>query len=101
MNPIFAILFHYLLITEWGRKTIKLISDINLGDAEANNNESIVFYPIGYYNNTEDYVKASGNNFTFKDDRTSVYSTVKSFSGTFDGNNHAIKTIQNTAMTWN
>ena len=34
-------------------KTVKLISDINLGDGEDNNNPDLIFYPIGYYNNTE------------------------------------------------
>lgn len=71
-------------------KTVKLLSDINLGDDEENNNEEIIFYPIGYYNNTEtgSYGKTSGG---------SVESSVSSFEGTFDGNGHTISNFyQNT-----
>ena len=58
-------------------KTIKLISDVNLGDKE-NANEALIFHPIGYY---------------YKDGN----STVKSFEGTFDGNGHTISSFyQNT-----
>ncbi|MBQ9985212.1 MAG: S-layer homology domain-containing protein [Oscillospiraceae bacterium] len=69
-------------------KTVKLIADVNLADAEANNNSDIIFYPIGYYNNTGSYEKESGG---------SVTSSVSSFEGTFDGNGHTIKNFyQNT-----
>ena len=30
-------------------KTVKLVSDIDLGDKESENNPDIIFYPIGYY----------------------------------------------------
>ena len=57
-------------------KTVKLISDVNLGDkddASAN-----LFYPIGYYNDAK-----------------------SSFQGTFDGNGHTIANFyQNTWQMW-
>jgi len=69
-------------------KTVKLISDINLGDKESENNPDLIFYPIGYYNNTNRYEKSSGG---------SVTSNVSSFEGTFDGNGHTVKNFyQNT-----
>ena len=69
-------------------KTVKLISDINLGDKESENNPDIIFYPIGYYNSEKSYKKASGG---------SVTSSVNSFEGTFDGNGHTVKNFyQNT-----
>ncbi len=69
-------------------KTVKLISDINLGDTESENNADIIFYPIGYYNSTGSYEKKSGG---------SVTSSVSSFEGTFDGNGHTISNFyQNT-----
>lgn len=68
-------------------KTVKLLSDINIGDAEADNTERI-FHPIGYYY-TEDK-NADGTTGDY-------YSTVNSFEGTFDGNGHTITGIyQNT-----
>ena len=68
-------------------KTVKLISDINLGDKEADN-KNLIFYPIGYYNSTGSYTKTSG---------ISVTSSVSSFEGTFDGNGHTISNFyQNT-----
>lgn len=68
-------------------KTVKLVNDINLGDAE-NNNENLIFYPIGYNNSTGSYEKTSGG---------SVTSGVNSFEGTFDGNGHTISNFyQNT-----
>lgn len=67
-------------------KTVKLIADINLGSKEANNP---IFYPIGYYNNTGSYTKASGT--------AGVVSGRKPFEGTFDGNGHTISNFyQNT-----
>ncbi len=69
-------------------KTVKLIADINLGDKESENNPDLIFYPIGYYNNTGSYEKVSGG---------SVISSVSSFEGTFDGNGHTISNFyQNT-----
>ena len=67
--------------------TVKLIADVNLGDAEASNNESLIFYPIGYYNNEGTYEKTN----------TAITSSVSSFEGTFDGTGHTIKNFyQNT-----
>ena len=69
-------------------KTVKLLADINLGDKESENNPDLIFYPIGYYNNTKSYEKFSGG---------SVTSNVSSFKGTFDGNGHTIANFyQNT-----
>ena len=59
-------------------KSVKLIADINLGDAEDaeyNNGVSKIFYPIGYY---------------YNGDSSAPSSTVYSFGGTFDGNGHTI-----------
>lgn len=68
-------------------KTVKLLSDINLGDAEENN-KALIFYPIGYYNSTGSYEKKSD---------VSVTCNVSSFEGTFDGNGHTIANFyQNT-----
>lgn len=62
-------------------KTVKLIADINLGDKD-NANESLIFYPIGYY---------------YNDDSSAPSSTVYSFEGTFDGDGHTIANFyQNT-----
>lgn len=61
-------------------KTVKLISDINLGDKD-NANESLIFHPIGYY--YTDDKNADGTTGDY-------YSTVYSFEGTFDGNGHTI-----------
>ena len=36
-------------------KTVKLLSNINIGDLDSEN--KVVFYPIGYYNNTGSYVQ--------------------------------------------
>ncbi len=69
-------------------KTVKLVSDINLGDDEENNEADKIFYPIGYYNNLKSYEKESG---------VSVTSDINPFEGTFDGNGHTIKNFyQNT-----
>ncbi len=69
-------------------KTVKLVANIDLCDAEANNDELKIFYPIGYYNSTESYTKVSGG---------SVSSGYKPFMGTFDGNGNTISNIyQNT-----
>ena len=68
-------------------KTVRLIADVNLGDAEAENNPNLIFYPIGYTNNTGSYDRTDG----------SVTSTVNFFEGTFDGQGHTIANFyQNT-----
>ena len=68
-------------------KTVKLLSDINLGDKE-NANGSLIFHPIGYY-----YTDDKNEDGTTGD----YYSTVSSFEGIFDGNGHTISNIyQNT-----
>ncbi len=61
-------------------KTVKLIADINLGDAERENDPDKIFYPIGYYNNEGTYEKSSNV----------ITSNVSAFRGTFDGNGHTI-----------
>jgi len=67
-------------------KTVKLISDINLNDAETNNHD-FIFYPIGYYFNPDK--EGDGTNV--------AYSTVYSFEGIFDGNGHTVANFyQNT-----
>ncbi|MBR2897338.1 MAG: SipW-dependent-type signal peptide-containing protein [Oscillospiraceae bacterium] len=69
-------------------KTVNLIADINLGDAESENKADLIFYPIGYYNSNKDYKKVSGG---------SVTSSVSSFEGTFDGQGHTVANFyQNT-----
>jgi len=68
-------------------KSVKLISDIDLGDDEKNNVEGKIFYPIGYYNSTGNYTRTTD----------SVISSVSAFRGIFDGNGHTIKNFyQNT-----
>ena len=74
-------------------KTIKLIADINLGDAEDTSNKLInngvekIFYPIGYWNNEGTYEKTG----------TDISSGFYAFEGTFDGNGHTISNFyQNT-----
>lgn len=70
-------------------KTVKLISNINIGDLDSEN--GIVFYPIGYYN---DYEAFDGHTRVPNVDVTSGY---KEFKGTFDGNGHTIANFyQNT-----
>ena len=69
-------------------KTVTLLFDIDLNDAESANDESRTFYPIGYYNSRMSYTKVSGG---------SITSNVSSFEGTFDGNGKTIKNFyQNT-----
>ncbi len=68
-------------------KTVKLIADINLGDAEASNNPDLIFYPIGYYNNEGTYEKTG----------TAITSGFQTFEGIFDGNGNTIANFyQNT-----
>ena len=73
-------------------KTVKLIADINLGDAEDENNENLIFYPIGYWNNEGTYERLPA------DQRVNaVESGFYNFCGTFDGNGHTIANFyQNT-----
>ena len=71
---------------DFAGKTVKLVADINIGDLNSEN--GIVFYPIGYYNNTGNYEKVSGG---------SISSSVSSFEGTFDGNGYKVSNFyQNT-----
>ena len=73
-------------------KTVKLIADINIADTDSEN--GLVFYPIGYYNNTGSYEKKAGN---VGPDGSAVSSGFETFEGTFDGNGHTIKNFyQNT-----
>ena len=68
-------------------KTITLLSDINLGDKESDNNPEFIFYPIGYYNSEGTYEKTG----------TAITSGMKNFEGTFDGDGHTIANVyQNT-----
>ena len=68
-------------------KTVKLISDINLGDKESENNSKIIFYPIGYYNSEGTYERTN----------TAITSGLRNFEGTFDGNGHTVSNFyQNT-----
>jgi len=68
-------------------KTIKLVSDINLGDEESENKTNIIFYPIGYYNSDGTYERTN----------TAITSGLRNFEGTFDGNGHTIANFyQNT-----
>jgi len=74
-------------IDDFSGKTVKLLSDIDLGYSETKENNNI-FYPIGYYNSTYSYEKVSD---------VSVTSNVSSFEGVFDGNGHTVKNFyQNT-----
>lgn len=69
-------------------KTVELIADINLGDAEAQNDTNKIFYPIGYYYDADQ--NDDGNT-------SDPYSTVYSFEGTFNGQGHTISNFyQNT-----
>ena len=73
---------------DFSGKTVTLLYDIDLNDAESNNVEGRIFYPIGYYNSNLSYTKVSGG---------SITSNVSSFEGTFDGNGKTIKNFyQNT-----
>ena len=73
-------------------KTVKLIADINLGDKESENNEDVIFYPIGYWNNEGTYERKP-----LEDRLTAVSSGFYTFEGTFDGNGHTIANFyQNT-----
>lgn len=68
-------------------KTVKLISDVNLGDDEENNNESLIFYPIGYNSSDGKYEKTE----------VAVTTGFYAFQGTFDGQGHTISNFyQNT-----
>lgn len=69
-------------------KTVELLADINLGDAEDQNKPNVIFYPIGYY-----YVADQNGD----GDTSDPYSTVYSFEGTFNGKGHTISNFyQNT-----
>ena len=73
-------------------KTVILLSDIDLGDDEANNDEKKIFYPIGYWNNEGTYERKP-----VEERVEAVSSGFYSFMGTFDGNGHTISNFyQNT-----
>ncbi len=73
-------------------KTVTLIADINLGDKESENNENIIFYPIGYWNNEGTYERKP-----LEERETAVSSGFYNFMGTFDGNGHTVSNFyQNT-----
>ena len=73
-------------------KAVKLLADVNLGDAEDSNNPDIIFYPVGYWNNEEDYERKP-----LEERTTAVSSGFYTFEGTFDGNGHTIENFyQNT-----
>lgn len=68
-------------------KTVMLIADINLGDKESENNENIIFYPIGYNSDDGLYEKTG----------VAVSTGFYSFMGIFNGNGHTISNFyQNT-----
>lgn len=68
-------------------KTVKLLANINLGDAENENNPNIIFYPIGYNSNDGKYEKTG----------VAVSTGFYTFEGTFDGNGHTVANFyQNT-----
>ena len=69
-------------------KTVKLIADINLGDAEAENNPDLIFYPIGYNSSDGKYEKTG----------VAVSTGFYNFCGTFDGNGHTIENFYHN--TW-
>ena len=72
-------------------KTVRLGACIHIGDTDENyadaSENGIVFYPIGYYNNTGYYEKQSGN---VGPDGAAVVSGYRIFEGTFDGYGHEI-----------
>lgn len=61
-------------------KTVKLNDDINLGGK--------IFTPVGYY-----FTNDKSGNGTPNEDKADIYSTVRSFEGTFDGQGHTILNI--------
>ena len=72
-------------------KTVRLGACVHIGDVSTENEDAsengIVFYPIGYYNNTESYEKKSGN---VGPDGAAVVSGFRTFEGTFDGYGHTV-----------
>ena len=68
-------------------KTVNLMADINLNDAEGSDNNWL-FYPIGYYNSEGTYERTS---------KDAITSALRTFEGTFNGNGHTIANFyQNT-----
>ena len=77
-------------------KIVKLVADICIGDITDEDGRNLVFYPIGYYNNTGRYEKVSGK-VTVNGELVAVSSGYRNFEGTFDGNGHTISDFyQNT-----
>ena len=75
-------------------KTVRLGACIHIGDIDENypdapdaSENGIIFYPIGYYNNTESYNKQPGN---VGPDGAAVVSGYRTFEGTFDGYGHSV-----------
>ena len=105
-----------VLVDNWGRNivrwgfdghTIELVNDIDLnsGNIPMGEGKTRVFYPIGYYNNTETLLKDKNAPEPVIYDRTDgtvvglqgVSSSVRGFRGTFHGNGHTISNFyQNT-----
>ncbi|MBO5867884.1 MAG: hypothetical protein J6Q54_03120, partial [Oscillospiraceae bacterium] len=105
-----------VLVDNWGRNivrwgfdghTIELVNDIDLnsGNIPMGEGKTRVFYPIGYYNNTETLLEDKNAPEPVIYDRTDgtvvglqgVSSSVRGFRGTFHGNGHTISNFyQNT-----
>ncbi len=76
----------------FSEKTVKLVADIDLNDAEASNTSKI-FYPIGYWNNEGTYERLPA------DQRVNAVSSgFYTFEGTFDGNGHTVENFYHN--TW-
>ncbi len=72
---------------DFNGKTVKLLADIDLNDAEAENDPDKIFYPIGYNSSDGKYEKTG----------VAIDSSLKVFRGDFDGNGHTISNFyQNT-----
>jgi len=68
-------------------KTVKLLTDIDLADSEAENDSTKIFYPIGYNSDDGKYEKTG----------VAVSTGFYAFMGTFDGNGNTISNFyQNT-----
>lgn len=72
---------------DFSTKTVTLLSDINLNDAEKANTSKI-FHPIGYYYTDDNNADGTTGDY---------YCSLKSFKGTFDGAGHTVSSFyQNT-----
>ena len=77
-----------VILDSFEGQTVKLLADINLGDAEKENNPDLIFYPIGYYNSEGTYERTN----------TAITSGLRNFEGTFDGNGHTVENFYHN--TW-